>query len=239
MSISPIMSSGGLSDAQYANLLNEVAKKARAEAGGAPLPEGVIVDRVEGSPGTVQPVLQLPGDVQSPLADWVALPSPGAVVMAFITADAAEQRKINRELVHQQTEAIAQNIELEAETMREKALVQLVLGIVSNVIKIGTGFAQMGVAGKAGDASLGGAKANAVGSVGGGFSGIVDSVSQYEGTMYDARIKEMEADDERMRAARDALKDLNESLNALIEKSLSTADAIQQNMNQTNARILG
>ena len=52
-------------------------------------------------------------------------------------------------------------------------------------------------------------------------------------------MKGMEADQERMRASRDALKSINDSLSELIQKSISTQDAIQQNMNQTRSRILG
>lgn len=40
-------------------------------------------------------------------------------------------------------------------------------------------------------------------------------------------MKEMEADQERMRASRDALKSINDSLSELIQKSISTQDAIQ------------
>lgn len=75
--------------------------------------------------------------------------------------------------------------------------------------------------------------------LGQGVSGIVGSIGQFVGAQYDAAIKEMEADQERMRASRDALKSINDSLSELIQKSISTQDAIQQNMNQTRSRILG
>ncbi|WP_308775733.1 type III secretion system translocon subunit SctB [uncultured Bilophila sp.] len=75
--------------------------------------------------------------------------------------------------------------------------------------------------------------------LGQGVSGIVGSIGQFVGAQYDAAMKEMEADQERMRASRDALKSINDSLSELIQKSISTQDAIQQNMNQTRSRILG
>ena len=75
--------------------------------------------------------------------------------------------------------------------------------------------------------------------LGQGVSGIVSSIGQFVGAQYDAAMKEMEADQERMRASRDALKSINDSLSELIQKSISTQDAIQQNMNQTRSRILG
>ena len=75
--------------------------------------------------------------------------------------------------------------------------------------------------------------------LGQGVGGIVGSIGDFIGAQYDAAMKEMEADQERMRASRDALKSINDSLSELIQKSISTQDAIQQNMNQTRSRILG
>ena len=75
--------------------------------------------------------------------------------------------------------------------------------------------------------------------LGQGVSGIIGSVGEFVGAQYDAAMKEMEADQERMRASRDALKSINDSLSEVIQKSISTQDAIQQNMNQTRSRILG
>ena len=45
--------------------------------------------------------------------------------------------------------------------------------------------------------------------------------------MYDANIKEMDAEIEKSRSTVEQLKDINEALNELIRKSLSTAEAIQ------------
>lgn len=73
----------------------------------------------------------------------------------------------------------------------------------------------------------------------GGITGIMGSASQSVGTFFDANIKEMEADVERMRAQQDALKSLDESLQAVIQKALSTQDAIQQSMNQARTKIMG
>ena len=57
--------------------------------------------------------------------------------------------------------------------------------------------------------------------------------------MYDAELKELEGDVERIRAQQQNLESLDESLKALIQKSLSSQDAIQQNINQTRTKILG
>lgn len=75
--------------------------------------------------------------------------------------------------------------------------------------------------------------------LGQGVSGIINSISGFVGAQYDATIKEMDAAQEQMRANRDALKSITDGLSELIQKAISTQDAIQQNMNQTRSRILG
>lgn len=73
----------------------------------------------------------------------------------------------------------------------------------------------------------------------GGVNSALGGVGQAVGGFFDAAIKEMDGNIERMRAARDAMKDLDESLSQLIQKALSSMDALQQSMNQTRTRILG
>lgn len=75
--------------------------------------------------------------------------------------------------------------------------------------------------------------------LGQGVGGIINSIGGFVGAQYDATIKEMDADQEQMRASRDALKSITDGLSELIQKAISTQDAIQQNMNQTRSRILG
>ena len=75
-------------------------------------------------------------------------------------------------------------------------------------------------------------------SMGGGNS-ILGSIGQCVATMYDAELKELEGDVERIRAQQQNLESLDESLKALIQKSISTQDTIQQNINQTRTKILG
>jgi hypothetical protein len=224
------------------------------------------------------PQLPQPNNVDlSRFAQWVAIPSPGALVMSTITKLASEQRQRDSEIRRQQTEAIAKNMEDEAKEMREKAKTQLIMGIVSGAVQIGAGAAAIGAAGRsiaqgakaaqaaqdAADATAKGttdaakvfsdaatnfsnsakiadAVGNALGNaIGKGISGGIDAGAQYVGTMADAEVKKKEAEDEKMRAMRDALKDFDDSLKQLIEKTLATADAIQQQQNQTRAKILG
>ena len=56
--------------------------------------------------------------------------------------------------------------------------------------------------------------------------------------MFDANIKEMDANIERSRTMLDKLKSLDEFLREVIQKILGAMDSIQQSKNQTNTKIL-
>ncbi|MDR2891993.1 MAG: type III secretion system translocon subunit SctB [Deltaproteobacteria bacterium] len=81
-------------------------------------------------------------------------------------------------------------------------------------------------------------KSSAFGSMGAGASKMMDSGAQYENTIMQAKAKELEADQERMRAARDATKELSDALATLIQKTLSAHNEIIASTNQARAKIL-
>lgn len=175
------------------------------------------------------------------LGNWPSLPAPGAVVMALITEVSAEQRQQNRELAWAQTEAVVSSMKEQAGKMREMAAAQLVMGVASAVTTMVSGAVQSKIAIKGiggGAESLISAHATGVGTAISGGAKLADAGSQFIGTMFQARFKEMEADQERMRATRDSLKDLNDGLKELIQKSLSSAESIHQGRNQATTRIL-
>lgn len=167
------------------------------------------------------------------LGNWTSLPAPGAVIMALITEISADQRQQNKEIMFAQTEAVVQSMMDEADKMREMALVQLVLGIVSAAVTIGGGIHQAKAA-VTGDPTA----AQAKGTAWGGCASIFNAASQFVGTQYQATFKELQADQEKMRAMRDSLKDINDGLKELIQRSLSSADSTQQSKNQAMTRIL-
>ena len=172
------------------------------------------------------------------LSNWPAMPAPGAVIMAMITEFSAEQRKQNKELMWAQTEAVAASMTEQADKMRTMAAVQLTIGIASAATTVAGGIAQAKVAAAPGNAMVQSTKAQGVGTaIGGGAKGL-DAASQFVGSMYQAGFKEMEADQEKMRALRDTIKDLNDGMKELIQKSLSSAENIQQGKNQAMSRIL-
>lgn len=179
------------------------------------------------------------------LANWSALPAPGAVIMALITEVSAEQRQQNRELAWEQTEAVVQSMKDQAEKMRSMARTQFGLALTSATLTVVSGLVQSAISlagvsscSTTNEAQTIGALASGVGAGISGVGKMMDAGSQYEGSMYQAKAKEMEADQERMRAMRDSLKDLNDGLKDLIQKSLASAESIQQGRNQATTRIL-
>jgi hypothetical protein len=175
------------------------------------------------------------------LDGWTTLPAPGALIMALITELSAEQREQNRETIWAQTEAVAESMKTEADKMREMAKIQLAMGLVASAVTVAGGLTQglMTRGGGTGpEAMLTAARAQGAGQAVGGGAGIFSAMGQYFGTMYQAEFKEMEADQEKMRTMRDSIKDFNDGLKELIQKSLASADSIQQSRNQAMTRIL-
>ena len=78
----------------------------------------------------------------------------------------------------------------------------------------------------------------ALGQIGGGAAKMIDAGGQYVGMEMQARVKEMEADQEKMRAVRDSIKSLDDALRDLIRKSLDAQNDIQASTNQARTRIL-
>ncbi|HJD96232.1 type III secretion system translocon subunit SctB [Mailhella massiliensis] len=216
------------------------------------------------------------------------IPSFGSTYLALITELSSEERRQNAEMRALQTEEMVDKIQDQADTIRNKAVAQLVTGVITGTLSIAQGAASISITAKGiaanektaneaftksidestgyGTKAIRGERAmNAVlnkansaanqarqqadlllnsrvqafNSMMTGSSGILGSIGQCVSTMYDAELKESEADVERIRAQQQQLESLDESLKALIQKALSTQDTIQQNINQTRTKILG
>ncbi|MDR3157674.1 MAG: type III secretion system translocon subunit SctB [Zoogloeaceae bacterium] len=235
----------------YEALLNQ----ARAQGVGAAQVDNLLLEAVNTGQSFDQAVEQVSGNLprlappngadMARIAEFGVLPSPGALVMSLITRYAGEQREQNREIRHQMTEQIVASMQEEADKMREMAAIQLAMGIVSGALTIASGAVQVGFAASAlktsdpGQIQAINSKGQGLAQAGGGFAGITKSIGDFFGTMYQAEIKEMQADQEKMREMRDSLKDLDEGLKELIQKALAAQDSIQQAQNQARAKILG
>ncbi|MBP3731428.1 MAG: hypothetical protein J6I40_08170 [Mailhella sp.] len=227
--------------------------------------------------------------MESGLNQYLALPSFGASYLSMITDLAAQQRLQNSQMKAMSTEEMIAKIKEQAKTIRDKAIAQLVTGIVTGSVSIAQGCAVMGMSIKGGRAadSAGETAKNQVLQANGfdvaaegfnaadvpanimaqansaatqavqtanmnlnntiscfnscmsGTNSILGSIGQFIATQYDAKLKEQEGDVERIRATQQMLDSLDESLKTVIQKSLSTQDALQQNINQTRTKILG
>lgn len=202
-----------------------------------------------------------PPDVKAlrKITDWVggAAPSPGAAIMAAITGLSAEQRRQNKDLMIQESMANVQTMMDQAQELRNKAITQLVLGVISGTVSIVQGAVSIKMSGKGPevpkDAAPGSpemlrynaelakhtAKATAVAGSLEGVGRAVGTSGQAAGGFYDSTIKEMDADIEKRRAAIENLRSLNQSFTELIQKSQGSYESIQQAMNQARNKILG
>lgn len=236
----------------------------------------------------IRALLPKPLGTASSCAGVVALPSFGSTYLALITEMSSEERRRNAEMRAVQTEEMVSQIEKQADTIRDKAIVQLVTGVVTGALSIAQGAASIGITSKGiasneetaknaynssietstgggtkpivGEQAMNAAlekaenastlarqqadmmlntKVQAFNSAMNGTSSILGSIGQCVSTMYDAALKESEANVERIRAQQQNLESLDDALKTLIQKALSSQEAIQQNMNQTRTKILG
>jgi hypothetical protein len=179
------------------------------------------------------------------LASFGASASPGAAIMALLTQNSAEQRRVNKEIKATAAESIAKTMETQADEMRSAAVTQLVLGVVAGAITVlGGAFAAVKAGGALGAglspeaATLTNLKLSAQQTASGGVASILGAVSDYIGTTSQADIKDKDADIERTRATIETLKDFDDALTEMIRKCISTAEAMQESSNQARAKIL-
>lgn len=194
-----------------------------------------------------------------------SLPSMGAAVLALIQEISAEQRKITNEQRNMQTELAVDKLGDIADKMKEKAITQLCVGIAAGTVSIAQGVASTSMTAKGinsidktfnTDGTLKqnmtskfstrnnaemmlNTKIQSFNSSMGGCSGMMNSISQAVGGIYDSEIKNEEANLERIHSMSDQLKSLDDALRELIQKALSTQDQLQQSINQSRTKILG
>jgi len=181
-----------------------------------------------------------------------ALPSFGSNYMALITELAADQRKQTADQKALQTEMLISNIEEQADKIRTKAALELTASVITGATQIASGIFTVAKvsSGMAGSQNMSAKQLNAqaltvttkVGAQSGAITGagtILSGAFTFGSTMVEAESKELEADAERIRAMQDLLDRQDQALHELIQKSLSTQETIQQNINQTRTKILG
>ncbi|MBR5882569.1 MAG: hypothetical protein IKY97_03710 [Mailhella sp.] len=170
----------------------------------------------------------------------------GSTYLALIQDLASDQRRQNADTKALETEALISNIEEQADNIRTKAALDLTASVISGAAQIACGAVSIGMGsaalkGGAGDSALL-VKNTQIQGVTGAITGagsIASGSFTYGGTMVEASNKDLEADAERIRSTQDQLDRIDDALKDLLQQARSSQQTIQQNMNQTRAKILG
>ena len=191
---------------------------------------------------------------------WVALPSPCALVVSLIITDAAEQRQANRELIFSQGMSMADLIDKQAEKIKLGATQKFACAITGAAVSmagsaISLGFASAGVgrtdAGKLAFGSDAAATSKGINDqFTSSFSQSISGLGSSAGQMFtaggefaqglrSAEEKHLEAQQERIRTSMEQTKQTNDAMRDLISKGLDFLSSMQANMNQTRTKILG
>ena len=234
---------GDIDQTQGVGSTGAAAAKALADAA----PADQVPDAKPAAESAETPALSLPN--LADLAGMTTMPSMGASVMALITELSDEQRRSAREAQQLQTKAIVDTMHDQAEEIRDNAITQLALGLASAGITIGTSLYTVSASSQALAASKAGAltavqlqnrnqqigaKSQGIGAL----ASMTDQTSQYLGAVSSARTKELDAEIEKLRAYKESIDSLEDSLKELIRKAIDTQQEIAQNTNATREKIL-
>jgi hypothetical protein len=198
------------------------------------------LDSAKGGDGPELPPADIKGGNLSNLLaalGWssaMAIPSPAGAIAASITSMAAEQRRQNRELAYKEAQDIALTAKSEAQDMIDKAAKVFATAVVSGVVNI-TGGIVSGYVSVKSSPELG----KSFSQVFQGTADIISNTGKFVETRDDAKIKEKQALEEKMRAELENTRAFTQSLSEQFSKVLSTFENIQQNTNQSRAKILG
>lgn len=208
------------------------------------------------------PELPSPSSFTPPSSkDWVALPSPAAMLAGVIIQDAAEQRRTNRSIIQSQGTQIANLMEEQADKMEKGAMQKFACAVAGAVVNMTAGATSLGLSvagvgrnsetgkltfGKSGTVAHGGADGQLTAAFSQSLSSTISSMGsiitaggEYAESLQNADAKRIAADEERIRTMMEQTKQTNEAMRDLVSKSLDFMNAMQQNMNQTRTKILG
>ena len=92
------------------------------------------------------PSLETPSTTSMPNPkDWVALPSPAALLAGVIVQDAAEQRRVNRSIIQSQGTQIANLMEEQADKMEKGAMQKFACAVAGAVVNMAAGATSLGL----------------------------------------------------------------------------------------------
>lgn len=227
------------------------ALEAREKAQAAASTETPPVEKEEKA--AALPVLPAPTGSVAEAGKALALPSMGASTLALLTQVLDDQRRANREVQFQEGQLVAQKLKEQAAGIRSRAVTNLTMSLVTATIQaaasvttiVGTGKALNAASAMKGDPMASAVlqaqttRISAASQAVQGAASGVEAVRQAINASAEAGGKVREAEIEQIRAYREQLDSLDESLKEVIRKAIATQNEIQQNMNQTRTRILG
>lgn len=221
-------------------------------AGADSIPEAPVAGKTE-SDGI--PALSQPKGMPDFSGLTGGVPSLGANVLALVGDLADEQRRANNEQRFQQSQMIVSKLHDQASTIRTQAAVNLAMGLVSAGIQFAASAYTIGATAKtlsskpagttqgaklmhAAQMTTQNTKIQAVSQAIGGVGSTVSSVKEFTSAMFDAEMKDRDAQIEMIRAYLTQLDSLKQSLEEVIQKARQTQDELQQSTNQTRVKIL-
>lgn len=173
------------------------------------------------------------------------LPSMGAMANATITDTVNQQRQVTSDARIAANKALVAKIDEEVKEMKIKAWTQLIMGIASGALTIGSGIFQAGASTKALASGMSGNELGAMNNVImgksqaiSGLAKIVDASSQFGGSMVDAEIANLHKEQEQIRQTRDRLESLDASLKELLQKGNQMSENIVQTSREMRNRLL-
>ena len=201
------------------------------------------------------PVLSQPKGMPDFSSLTGGVPSLGANVLALIGDVADEQRRANNEQRFQQSQMIVSKLHDQASTIRTQAKVNFAMGLVSAGIQFASAAYTIGATGKAlasqpagntradkmvhaAKMTLKNSEIQAYSQAISGTGSTVNSAKEFTSAMFDAEMKDRDAQIEMIRAYLTQLDSLKQSLEEVIRKATQTQDEIQQSTNQTRVKIL-
>lgn len=189
--------------------------------------------------------------------DFISLgsgvPSLGASAMALVTELTDQQRRAMNEQRADESKAIVDKMKTQAKDIRSQAAVNLAMSLTASLIQLGASIYTVKATGtslkdaaKIQDPGLQAATLQSNNAKIAGYTKMIESGGQAVGSVkdfvssqFEANMKERDAEIEMLRAYVSQLDSLKDALKEVIQKSIQTQNELQQNTNQTRARILG
>ena len=204
-------------------------------------PTGAKLSATNGAPALLTPQGKINPEALQGSA--LSTASFGAQIMVMIQQATAEMIRDNREVTYQADMDKADLTEQQAKTMRDQAIAQIVLGVLSGTVQIAGGLFQAAASGYAmqhsADLALSNTKITGIGQIFSASSNLIETANKSAQTFLEADIKDLEAKKERLDAMSEQVKSITDSMQQTLHQSIDSLQMIATGMVETNKKILG